>query len=135
MLTCSEKKESKFKKKRINFFDLQSLIFLFKKKSSNKTRQNLQPLVAGLQLRLQYFLHLQSFSSFPFFLYCNKKQQMSKRWDGAVVRTLACHQCRPGSIPGVDGICGLSLLFVLVLAPTIFLRVLRFSSHQKTNSN
>ena len=28
---------------------------------------------------------------------------------------LVSHQCRPGSIPGVDAICGLSLLLVLVL--------------------
>ena len=35
---------------------------------------------------------------------------------GAVVRALASHQCSPGSTPGVDAICGLSLLFVLSLA-------------------
>ena len=34
-----------------------------------------------------------------------------------MVRALAFHQCEPGSIPGVDVICGLSLLLVLVLAP------------------
>ena len=39
---------------------------------------------------------------------------------GAVVRALASHQRGPGSTPGVDAICGLSLLMV-------FLRVLRFS--------
>ena len=33
---------------------------------------------------------------------------------GAVVRTLASHQCGPGSNPsGVDAICGVSLLLVL----------------------
>ena len=32
---------------------------------------------------------------------------------GAVVRALASHQCAPGSNPGVDAICGLSLLLVL----------------------
>ena len=48
--------------------------------------------------------------------------------DGAVVRALASHQCGPGSIPGLGVICGLSLLLVLVLAPRVFLRVLRFSS-------
>ena len=37
--------------------------------------------------------------------------------DGAVVRALASHQCGPGSILGVDAICGLSLLLVPVLAP------------------
>ena len=36
--------------------------------------------------------------------------------DGAVVRALASHQCGPGSIPGLDVICGLSLLLVLVVA-------------------
>ena len=29
------------------------------------------------------------------------------------MRTLASHQCGPGSKPGVDAICGLSLLLVL----------------------
>ena len=35
---------------------------------------------------------------------------------GAVVRALTSHQCGPGSNPGVDAICGLSLLLVLSLA-------------------
>ena len=48
--------------------------------------------------------------------------------DGAVVRALASHQCGPGSISGLGVICGLSVLLVLVLAPRVFLRVLRFSS-------
>ena len=39
---------------------------------------------------------------------------------GAVVRALASHQCGPGSYPGVDAICGLSLLLVLSLAPRGF---------------
>ena len=39
---------------------------------------------------------------------------------GAVVRALASHQCGPGSNPGVDAICGLSLLLVLSLAPRGF---------------
>ena len=49
--------------------------------------------------------------------------------DGAVtVRALASHQCNPGSIPGVDAICGLSL------SESTFLRVLRFSGlSTKTN--
>ena len=41
-------------------------------------------------------------------------------WDGAVVRALAFHQCDPGSNPGVDVTCGLSLLLVLSLAPRGF---------------
>ena len=36
--------------------------------------------------------------------------------DDAVVRALAFHQCGPGSIPGLDVICGLSLLLVLFSA-------------------
>ena len=47
--------------------------------------------------------------------------------DGAVVRALASHQCGPGSNPGVDAICRLSLLLVLSFAPRGFFRVLRFS--------
>ena len=41
--------------------------------------------------------------------------------DGVVVRELASHQCGPGSRnPGVDAICGLSLLLVLSLSPRGF---------------
>ena len=40
--------------------------------------------------------------------------------DGAVVRALAFHQCGPGSIRGLDVICGLSLLLVLFSAPRGF---------------
>ena len=39
---------------------------------------------------------------------------------GAVVRAQASHQCGPGSNPGINAICGLSLLLVL--------SILRFSS-------
>ena len=39
---------------------------------------------------------------------------------GAVVRALASHKCGPGSNPGVEAICGLSLLLVLFLAPREF---------------
>ena len=38
----------------------------------------------------------------------------------AVVRALASHHCGPGSNPGVDAICGLSLLLVLSFAPRGF---------------
>ena len=51
--------------------------------------------------------------------------------DGAVVRALASHQRGPGSIAGSGIICGLSLLLLLVPAPRVFLRVLRFSSLNK----
>ena len=39
---------------------------------------------------------------------------------GAVVRALISHQCGPGSNPGVDTICRLSLLLVLSRAPRGF---------------
>ena len=35
---------------------------------------------------------------------------------GALVTALASHQCGPRSNPGVDAICELSLLYVLLLA-------------------
>ena len=38
----------------------------------------------------------------------------------AVVRAVASHQCGPGSNPGVDTICGLSLWLVLSFAPRSF---------------
>ena len=44
-----------------------------------------------------------------------------------MVRALASHQRGLGSTPGPGVICGLSLLFVLVLAPRGLIRVLRFS--------
>jgi len=39
---------------------------------------------------------------------------------GTMVRTLASHQCGLGSNPGIDPICGLSLLLVLSFAPRGF---------------
>ena len=55
-------------------------------------------------------------------LFCFPKQSDSIRGarDGAVVRALASHQCGLGSNPGVDAICGLSLLLVLSFAPRGF---------------
>ena len=47
------------------------------------------------------------------------------------MKALASHQCRPGSIRGLGVIRGLSLLLLLVPAPRVFLRVLRFSSLHK----
>ena len=59
--------------------------------------------------------------------------------DGAMVRALASHQCGLGSNPGVDAICGLSLLLVLSFAPRGFSPGTPvFPSHQKPtvpNSN
>ena len=46
---------------------------------------------------------------------------------GAVVRTLASHQCSPGSIPEPGVMCGFSLLLVLIPTPSIFLLLLQFS--------
>ena len=51
--------------------------------------------------------------------------------DDAVVRAFVSHQCGPGLTPGLGVICGMSLLLVLVPAPRVFLRVLRFSSLHK----
>ena len=39
---------------------------------------------------------------------------------GAKLRALSLHQCGPGSNPGADTICGLSLLSVFSLAPRGF---------------
>ena len=59
--------------------------------------------------------------------------------DGEVVRALASQQRGPGSNPGVDAICGLSLLLVLFSAPRGFSPgTLVFPSPQKPtfpNSN
>ena len=49
---------------------------------------------------------------------CLHREGRSK--GGAVVRVLASHQCGPDSNPGVDAICGLSLLLVLSFAPRDF---------------
>ena len=38
-----------------------------------------------------------------------------------MVRALASHQCGPGSIPVPGFICELSMLLVLILAPSVFL--------------
>ena len=58
---------------------------------------------------------------------------------GAVVRALPSHQCGRGSNPGVNAICGLSLLLVLSFAPRGFsLSTPVFPSPQKPtlpNSN
>ena len=54
--------------------------------------------------------------------------------DGAVVGVLASLHCGLGSLLGGDSICGLSLLFVLVLSPRVFLLALQFSSLHKSIS-
>ena len=66
-------------------------------------------------------------------------QNMSKLFWGAGMRALASHQCGHGSNPGVNAICGLSLLVVLSFALRGFsLGNPVFSSRQKPtfpNSN
>ena len=55
---------------------------------------------------------------------------------GAVVRALASHQCGPRSNPGVNAICGLSLLLVLSLAPKgFFSRYSGFPLSSETNTS
>ena len=49
----------------------------------------------------------------------------------AVVRAVAYHQCRPGSIPGSDVICGLSLLILYSARRGFPPGVPVFPSHQK----
>ena len=53
---------------------------------------------------------------------------------GAVVRALASHQCGPGSNPGVDAICGFSLLLVLPCSERFFSGYSGFSLSLKTNT-
>ena len=50
------------------------------------------------------------------FSWCTAGWNIMGKKGGAVVRALAPHQCDPGLNPGVDAICGLSLLLVLSLA-------------------
>ena len=58
----------------------------------------------------------QSRSSFA----CSLSLSIREARVAAVVRALATHQYGPGSNPGADAICGLSLLLVLSLAPPGF---------------
>ena len=53
--------------------------------------------------------------------------------DGTVVRVLASHQSGPGSNPGVNAICGLSLLLVLSFAPRGFSPATPVFPSSKTN--
>ena len=71
------------------------------------------------QVSTNYFLLLDILQGLcHLFLKSHKTHKWSR--GGAVVRALASHQCGPGSIPGPDVECGLSLLLVLVLAPRGF---------------
>ena len=53
---------------------------------------------------------------------------------GTVVRALVSHQCGPGSNPGVDATCALSLLLVLSLAPRGFSGYSGFPLSLKANT-
>ena len=65
-----------------------------------------------------------------FHVYLHLVNSCLKFWrlnsDGEQGIALASHRCGAGSNPGVDAICGFSLLLVLSLRE-VFLRVLRFS--------
>ena len=50
---------------------------------------------------------------------------------GAVVRELPSCYSGLSSISRVDAICGLNLILVLVAAPRVYLRIVRFSSSTK----
>ena len=55
-----------------------------------------------------------------------------QEWRRAMQGWRSCETARlSGSIPGPGFTCGLSLLLVLLPAPRVFLRVLRFSSRHK----
>ena len=88
-------------------------------------------------IALIHYLQRQKVNKDSMSLHILKFSNQSK--GGAAVRALASHQCGLGSNPGVDAICGLSLLLVLSLAINVFLWVLRFSHSLKTtffaNSN
>ena len=101
---------------------------------------------SSMGLELPPRLPSEFFGNFKKIIMCNSKSTPTKTSpenitlfhlpylgsrDGTVVKALAPHQCGPGSIPGLDVISGLSLLLVLVLAPRVFLRVLRSSSLHK----
>ena len=62
----------------------------------------------------------------------NNNVLISTSTDNAVVKTLASHQCVPGTIIGPDIICGLSLLLVLYSAVKFFFGHSSFSLSSKT---
>ena len=53
-------------------------------------------------------------------VYGHVREQGEQEWRSGESARRASHQCGPGSNPGVDAICGLSLLLVLSLAPRGF---------------
>ena len=66
------------------------------------------------------FIILSKYFSIRFWLCLTPKLILYNQLALLKLRALASHQCIPGSNPGVDAICGLSLLLVLSLAPTGF---------------
>ena len=103
------------------------MLFLQKRTSDKgyKITVNLNSRAHSNEYLRLHFLHLER----PFRSLCRKPRGIVKHVtltfygearDGAVVRALNSHQCGPGSNPGVDAICGLSLLLVLSLAPRGF---------------
>ena len=110
----------------------------------------INPLFDGLKYNTTgHFAHCSYFYEYYFYIrayymlkhrircmYCIFFISLQPMWsrDSAVVRAFASHkshQCGPGSIPGPAVICRLSLFLVLVPAPRVFLRALRFSSLHK----
>jgi len=77
-----------------------------------------------VQLPVPFFIWIEQTSKLLPGQVCHRRSR-----DGAVVRTLASHQCVPGLIPGPGVICGLNLLLVLFssLLREVFPQVLRFS--------
>ena len=69
-------------------------------------------------IALIHYLQRQKVNKDSMSLHILKFRNQSK--GGAEVKPLSSHQCGPGSNPGVDAICGLSLLLVLSLAPRGF---------------
>ena len=63
----------------------------------------------------------------------NSTFSIKEQGTGIVVKALSSNQCGPGSIPELDGICGLSLLMVPILAPRFFSGYSGFPLSSKTN--
>ena len=71
----------------------------------------------------------------PFWFSTKPRESVSGGKGGAAMTALASQQCGPGSNPGVDAICGLSLLLVLSLAPRGFSPGSGFPLSSKANTS
>ena len=91
---------------------------------------SVQCLSFSVCVKLQLNFHFVQGSLLALFSKLGAGSKLGRR-DGAVVKALTSHQCGPGLIPGINTLRGLSLLLVLVPAPRVFLRVLRFFSLHK----